>query len=97
MLACFLRRYTNGSILRMHVDTASTHVVSAIINVDQKGFDSPNSAAINWPVLILDHEYNEHRINMEPGDMLLYESAKLLHGRPGRLEYCWTHSVIVLL
>lgn len=29
------RKYTNGSVLRMHVDTANTHVVSAIINVDQ--------------------------------------------------------------
>lgn len=31
-----IRKYTNGSVLRMHVDTANTHVVSAIINVDQK-------------------------------------------------------------
>ena len=30
------RKYTNGSVLRMHVDTANTHVVSAIINVDQE-------------------------------------------------------------
>lgn len=25
----------NGSVLAMHVDTLSTHVVSAIINIDQ--------------------------------------------------------------
>ena len=30
-----VRKYVNNSILRMHVDTAQTHVVSAIINVDQ--------------------------------------------------------------
>ena len=30
------RKYTNGSVLRMHVDTVNTHVVSAIINVDQQ-------------------------------------------------------------
>ena len=44
-LFCFLfyfyrillfRKYTNGSVLRMHVDTVNTHVVSAIINVDQQ-------------------------------------------------------------
>lgn len=70
-----IRRYTNGSVLRMHVDTANTHVVSAIINVDQ-------SVDKDWPIVILDHDYNEHSVVMKPGDMLLYESAKLLHGRP---------------
>ena len=61
----------------MHVDTANTHVISAIINVDQD-VDEP------WRLLILDHEENEHWITMEPGDMVLYESAKMLHGRPGK-------------
>jgi len=70
-----IRKYTNGSVLRMHVDTANTHVVSAIINVDQ-------SVERDWPLLILDHEGNEHNVTMKPGDMVLYESARLLHGRP---------------
>jgi prolyl 4-hydroxylase len=61
----------------MHVDTVSTHVVSAIINVDQGEIEK------DWPLLILDHHDNEHSVIMKPGDMLLYESAKLLHGRPG--------------
>lgn len=43
------RKYTNGSVLRMHVDTVNTHVVSAIINVDQ-------SVEKDWPLLILDHQ-----------------------------------------
>ena len=59
----------------MHVDTVNTHVVSAIINVDQE-------VERDWPLLIHDHEDNEHNIIMKPGDMVLYESAKLLHGRP---------------
>jgi hypothetical protein len=33
----------------MHVDTVNTHVVSAIINVDQQ-------VEKDWPLLILDHE-----------------------------------------
>lgn len=69
-----VRTYTNGSYLHLHADTANTHVVSGIINVDQK-VDKP------WPVQIFDHDGKLHRINMKPGDMLLYESAKLLHGR----------------
>ena len=78
--------YQDGSILRMHVDTANTHVISAIINVDQN-VDEP------WPLLILDHEENEHWITMEPGDMVLYESAKALHGRPS--TYLWISYLIV--
>jgi len=70
-----IRKYINGSVLRMHVDTANTHVVSAIINVDQ-------AVERDWPLLILDHEGNEHNVTMKPGDMVLYESARLLHGRP---------------
>jgi prolyl 4-hydroxylase len=71
------RKYTNGSILRMHVDTVNTHVVSTIINVDQ-------DVEEDWLLVILDHEDNEHSVAMRPGDMLLYESAKLLHGRPSK-------------
>lgn len=75
-----VRKYTNNSILRMHVDTLSTHVVSAIINVDQE-------VITPWKLLILDHNYEEHELEMQPGDMVLYESAKLLHGRPGKFIY----------
>ena len=38
----------------------------------------------DWPIVILDHDYNEHSVIMKPGDMLLYESAKALHGRTGK-------------
>ena len=59
----------------MHVDTVGTHVVSAIINVDQ-------NVTTDWPLVILNHEGEEQKVNMQAGDMLLYESARLLHGRP---------------
>jgi len=89
-----VRKYTNESVLRMHVDTANTHVVSAIINVDQEvntpakqegglGGDGDDE---DWPLVILDHDGVEHRLVMRPGDLLLYESAKLLHGRPTPLR-----------
>lgn len=72
----------------MHVDTVNTHVVSAIINVDQDVDE-------DWPLLILDHDGNEHNLIMQPGDMVFYESARLLHGRPGEfrvsavIDYCF--------
>ncbi len=74
-----VRRYREGALLRMHVDTLRTHVVSAIINVGQ-------SVASHWPLVILDHDGLEHNIVMQPGDLLLYESAKLVHGRPTRFK-----------
>ena len=63
----------------MHVDTVRTHVVSAIMNIDQE-------VERDWPLIILDHDDREHSVIMQKGDMLLYESAKLLHGRPGISE-----------
>ena len=74
-----VRRYFEGSILRMHVDTIVTHAVSAIINIGQQVDE-------DWPLVILDHQGREHSITMEPGDLLLYESAKLVHGRPSLLK-----------
>ncbi len=74
----------------MHVDTVNTHVVSAIINVDQDVDE-------DWPLLILDHDGNEHNIIMQPGDMVLYESARLLHGRPRKLDYDLIYLCYLLL
>lgn len=70
-----VRRYRTGAILRMHLDTINTHAVSAIINVGQQTEE-------DWPLVILDHTGIERTISMQPGDLLLYESAKLVHGRP---------------
>ena len=39
-----------------------------------------------WPLVIEDHDGKEHEVIMEPGQMVLYESARLVHGRPYPLE-----------
>ena len=49
-------------------------MISAIINVSQAG--AP------WPLFILDNAGSQHRVELEPGQMLWYESARLPHGRP---------------
>mmetsp|Transcript_5193 Transcript_5193/g.7800 ORF Transcript_5193/g.7800 Transcript_5193/m.7800 type:complete len:252 (-) Transcript_5193:66-821(-) len=78
--ACYgIRAYTNGSWLSNHVDTQSTHVISVIINVDQEVTDP-------WPLMIYDHAGNDHNITMAPRDMVLYESATCVHGRPSILN-----------
>eukprot|EP00616_Rhizochromulina_sp_CCMP1243_P006744 CAMPEP_0118976484 /NCGR_PEP_ID=MMETSP1173-20130426/18970_1 /TAXON_ID=1034831 /ORGANISM="Rhizochromulina marina cf, Strain CCMP1243" /LENGTH=473 /DNA_ID=CAMNT_0006926525 /DNA_START=54 /DNA_END=1475 /DNA_ORIENTATION=- len=80
MTSCYgIRRYSRGAQLRMHVDTMTTHVVSAIINVDQE-IDS------DWPIEIKNHEGVYEYVNMKPGEMLFYESAKCLHGRPQKFN-----------
>lgn len=74
-----IRKYTRDSELRMHVDTLDTHVISCIVNVAQEVEE-------DWLLEILDHDGKLHKIAMQPGDLVLYESAKALHGRPEPLK-----------
>mmetsp|Transcript_26147 Transcript_26147/g.43609 ORF Transcript_26147/g.43609 Transcript_26147/m.43609 type:complete len:446 (+) Transcript_26147:230-1567(+) len=69
-----IRIYHNDSILTTHVDR-NPLVTSAIINVDQD-VDEP------WPLEVWGHDGKPYNITMEPGDMVLYESHSILHGRP---------------
>lgn len=50
-------------------------VTSAIINVDQD-VDEP------WPLEVYGHDGKATNVTMEPGDMVLYESHSVIHGRP---------------
>ena len=70
-----IRIYARDAILKEHRDREQTHIVSAIINVDQE-------VATDWPLIIEDHHYRKHRIILNPGEVLFYESARLKHGRP---------------
>merc|ERR1719412_122050 len=73
-----IRVYTEGAILATHVDRMPL-VSSAIINVDQD-VDEP------WPLEVYGRDGKAYNITMEPGDMVLYESHSLLHGRPFALK-----------
>ena len=72
-----IREYKQLTVLKMHRDRLDTHMASAIINIDQ-------TTIHDWPLVIEDHLYCQHSICLKPGQMLLYEGAKLLHGRPTR-------------
>ena len=39
-----------------------------------------------WPLVILDNDGVPHTIDLIPGKMLFYESARLLHWRPGSMH-----------
>ena len=70
-----IRIYGKDAVLKEHRDREQTHIVSAIINVDQD-VDS------DWPLIIDDHHYRKHHILLNPGEVLFYEGARLKHGRP---------------
>lgn len=53
-------------------------ITSAIINVDQ---DVGNMYE-PWPLEVYGHDGRAQNITMIPGDMVLYESHSVLHGRP---------------
>jgi prolyl 4-hydroxylase len=73
-----VRVYTEGAILSPHVDRLPL-VSSCIINVDQD-VDEP------WLLEVYDRHDRAVNVTMEPGDMVLYESGSLLHGRPFALK-----------
>jgi len=70
-----IREYLHGSLLDNHYDKINTHVVSAIIHLD----DNSN---VPWELYIEDHSFRPHRVTMKYGDVLFYESTTCLHGRP---------------
>ena len=87
--ACYgIRVYQSGSYLYNHVDHTNTHVVSSTICVDHR-LNSP------WPLYIEDHDGIPHEISIEPGEMVFYESAKLVHGRPYTMDGDFYASIFV--
>jgi len=83
------RLYQNQSFLNMHVDKPETHVISCILHVDRSEDAEP------WPIVIEDLQGNTNEVYLTPGDLLFYESAKCLHGRPKIFTGSWYTSVFV--
>ena len=73
-----IRVYKHGAILSTHVDRLPL-VTSAILQVSQD-VDTP------WPVEVYSHDGQAHNVTMLPGEMVLYESHTVLHGRPFALN-----------
>lgn len=73
-----IRVYTEGAVLATHVDRMPL-VSSAIVNVAQD-VDEP------WPLEVISHDGRAYNVTMEPGDMVMYESHSILHGRPFPLK-----------
>jgi len=68
-----IRIYKEGSVLAPHVDRLPL-VSSAIINVAQDVDEE-------WPLEVIAHDGKAYNITMQPGDMVLYESHSVMHGK----------------
>ena len=44
-----IRRYTRGAVLLQHVDKIPSHIISVILQIDQKVDE-------DWPLTIIDHK-----------------------------------------
>lgn len=73
-----IRKYEAGAVLATHVDRLPL-VTSAIIQVDQD-VDAP------WPIEVVGHDGVAYNVTLGPGEMALYESHTVLHGRPYPLQ-----------
>lgn len=71
-----LRSYFNGAKLYNHYDWVNTHHVSCIVVLDKD-----LNGKEDWPLQFHDHDGHWNDVYLEPGEMLLYESAICEHGR----------------
>jgi len=87
-----MRAYRNQSSLSFHNDKVNTHVISSILHIDHE-YDN---ASEPWFIEIEDHSSGELvKVDLKPGEMLLYESAKCLHGRASLLKGKYYSSVFL--
>jgi len=69
-----IRQYTKGAILSPHADR-NPLITSCIINVAQ-------DLEEDWPLEVYGRDGLAYNVTMKSGDMVLYESHSLIHGRP---------------
>jgi prolyl 4-hydroxylase len=74
-----IRCYRRGTTLGLHTDITETHILSAIINIEQDVDEE-------WPLQIEDNYFRTHEVFLKPGEILLYEGARLRHGRVKPLQ-----------
>jgi hypothetical protein len=78
--ACYgFRVYLPGAYLHNHVDSERTHIVSSAVCVDKDVW-------VPWPLHVVDIEGTEVDLDLDPGEFVLYESARISHGRPTPLK-----------
>ncbi|VEU35310.1 unnamed protein product [Pseudo-nitzschia multistriata] len=87
-----LRLFRNTTTIKMHLDKKGSHSMGYVLHVDSS--DDYDSDGDPWPFLIEDFHGRTHEITMVPGDLILFEAAKLVHGRPHQLNATWYCNVV---
>ena len=77
-----VRIYKENNMLINHVDRADTHLASAVLQVAQSG-------DAGWPLEVIGADGETYEVYLQPGEMVLYEGARLFHGRPMRFQGSW--------
>jgi hypothetical protein len=67
-----IRTYSTGSVLKAHHDRQDTHHIASSIPL---GKDAP------WNLNIQDHDGQWWGVDVEPGQMIMFESGVCIHGR----------------
>eukprot|EP01083_Nonionella_stella_P280686 954852_1 len=96
-----IREYYDGSFLKNHIDRIDVLIISAtqslghiVCNTTVDGFCDNSQdidfvsgwpEGVDWPIEGVDWNGNNVRYDHKPGTMIMYESAKFIHGRPFRL------------
>jgi hypothetical protein len=76
-----MRIYKRNAMLVNHVDRQDTHLASAVIQVHQT--TDPDGG---WPLEVVGADDIVREVYLQPGEMVLYEGARFLHGRPMRFQ-----------
>ena len=77
------RSYLRGNSLVAHTDRVETHHVSSVVMLDKDlrcGCQNKEFGD-DWPFDIQAHDGEWHKVYLQPGDMVIYESAICEHGR----------------
>ena len=76
-----MREYPELSVLKNHIDRIDTHVLSVTLSIAK--FNTTEESQ-PWPLEVVQWNGDHVRYHHPAGTMVLYESSKLLHGRPFR-------------
>merc|ERR1712194_529 len=76
-----MRVYRREAMLINHADRGDTHIASAVLQVFQ---DCDKDGG--WPLEVVGEDGLVREVYLQPGEMVLYEGARLLHGRPMRFK-----------
>eukprot|EP00928_Gymnodinium_smaydae_P024859 TRINITY_DN1999_c0_g2_i1.p1 TRINITY_DN1999_c0_g2~~TRINITY_DN1999_c0_g2_i1.p1 ORF type:complete len:423 (+),score=44.86 TRINITY_DN1999_c0_g2_i1:88-1356(+) len=71
-----VRTYLRGNVLINHLDK-KTHIASAVLQLSQS-----TDVNAGWPLEVLLPNGRVGEVYLQPGEMVLYEGAWLMHGRP---------------